>query len=89
MIYGVSSLLISAAAGYWVLTHASGEKGRVKKLGQLLGLAIIVVSVVGAGCKLYYQFTGQSLSGKAWCPSGKVCPFSGKTSAPPGMPSGN
>lgn len=77
MIYGVSSLLISAAAGYWVLTQASGEKGRVKKLGQLLGLAIIAVSVLGAGCKLYYL---GKISG--FCPSGAACPF--VKSAPPG-----
>lgn len=70
MVHGVSSLLISAASGYWVLTHASGEKGRVKKLGQLLGLVIIAVSVVGAGCKLYYI---GKMSG--FCPSGPACPF--------------
>ena len=76
MTHGVSLLLISAAAGYWVLTQASKERDRVKKLGQMLGLAIIVASVVGIGCKLY--FVGKM---KGSCPSVAACPF--VKSAPP------
>ena len=71
MAHGVATLLISSAAGYWVLTSASSQKGRVKTLGQWLGLLIIAVSVVGAACKVY------SLSN---C-KGKMisCPFTGAT----------
>ena len=63
MTHGVSSLLISAAAGYWVLAQSGGQKGRVKQLGQFLGLLIIVVSVVGASCKLYCLWGGPSAGG--------------------------
>ncbi len=81
MIYGISSLLIAAAAGYWVLAQSGSQKGRVKQLGQFLGLLIIVVSVVGAGCKLYYQWNGKA------CPMGRggwkaMCPMAGKPMAP-------
>lgn len=73
--HGVPALLISAAAGYWVLTHAEKERqGGVRKLGQYLGLLIIVVSVLGAACKIYYQINS--------CPLGKMgsmfCPMTGK-----------
>lgn len=80
-IHGVSGLLISAAAGYWVLTSSGSQKGRIKTLGQWLGLIIVVVSLVGAACKLYYITTGAS--GKGYlCPSGKACPFSPRMSSP-------
>ena len=79
MSHGVSLLLISAAAGYWVLAQSEKEKGRVKKMGQLLGLAIIAVRVAGTVCKIYYLST----SGKgAFCPPSPLCPFTGKSSAP-------
>ncbi|MBI3318021.1 MAG: hypothetical protein HYZ90_02590 [Candidatus Omnitrophica bacterium] len=78
MVHGVSSLLISAAAGYWVLAQSSAQRDRVKKLGQWLGLAIIVVSVVGTACKLYYATTGKSM-GSMLCPPGKSCPFTSKS----------
>lgn len=74
-LHGINGLLLSAAAGYWVYTQAEKEKNRVRKLGQLLGLAIIAISVVGAGCKIYYRITGKA-AGKFFCP------FTGK-SAPP------
>ncbi len=53
MILGIAMLLISAAAGYWVLIRASGEKGVMKLLGLLLGLVIV----------------GTSLFCLAWAPS--------------------
>ena len=74
MVHGVAPLLISAAAGYWVLTNASKVKGRIKKFGQLLGGIIIAVSLIGATCKAYYLVT----CNKAFfCPPGKACPFMG------------
>ena len=78
MIHGAGDLLISAAAGYWVLTQASNQKAQVKKLGQILGLIIILVSVVGIACKIYYLSGGQ-------CPPGgkaMVCPFLSKSGSP-------
>ena len=77
-LHGVSGLLITVAVGYWVFTHAEKEKGQVRKLGQLLGLIIIGVSLVGVGCKIYLLATG--------CPPGKVfCPYTGRTAMPPGQ----
>lgn len=72
MITGIAPLLVASAAGYWVLTNASKEKGRMKKLGQILGLIIVVVSMAGAACKVYYLVSacqsGMAMSGKAACP---------------------
>ena len=83
--HGVATLLISAAAGYWVLTLAAKEKNRLKKLGQLVGLVIIVVSLAGAACKIYCQI---GCGSKSYCPpgamsspEGKACPFTGKDMA--------
>ncbi len=70
--HGVGILLISAAAGYWVLTQAAGQKERLRKVGNLVGLIIIVVSLLGTACKIYYQVTG-SRPGKSW-----MCPMTGK-----------
>ena len=77
--HGISGLLISAAAGYWVLAQSSGQKGRIKTLGQWLGLLIIVASVAGAACKAYcYTSGGMGMMS----PAGKMCPFGGKAAAP-------
>lgn len=76
--HGVGLLLISAAAGYWVLTQAAGQKNQMKKIGNFVGLIIIVVSLLGTACKIYYQVTGAT--GK-----GYLCPFTGK--AAPSAPS--
>ena len=76
--HGISVLLITSAVGYWTLTSAGREKGRVKTLGQYLGFLIIVLSVAGAACKLYCAFSGTA------CPPfmskmvGKVCPMTGQ-----------
>ena len=78
MMHGVSLLLISAAAGYWVLTMADKERGRVKQLGQWLGLAIVVISVFGAGCKLWCMYG----SDKMGMPAGMACTFGKKAPAP-------
>lgn len=77
MIHGVSTLLVAAAAGYWVLVQSTHQRDRVKMLGQWLGLVIIVVSVAGTACKLYTLATGKSMS-SMMCPAGKSCPFSAK-----------
>lgn len=77
--HSVAALLVAAAAGYWVLTQSEKEKNRVKKLGQLLGFGIILISVLSAVCKIYYQISN--------CPSGPMggmmCPFTGKSAPPP------
>ena len=78
LLHGIGGLLVAAAAGYWVLTASQRERGRVKQLGQWLGLVIVVVSVAGAACKLYYLATG----GYAGAGVSYLCPFTGKTVTP-------
>lgn len=73
--HGVAVLLVSAAAGYWVLGHSEHQKGGVKKLGQYLGVAIILVSVIGAVCKIYSIVTCYGPGRAAMCPmTGKLLP---------------
>ena len=72
MIHGISLLMLSAAVGYWVITLAAKEKGRVKTLGNALGLLIIVISVLAFACKMK---TCSYMKGGA-------CSFSGKTMTP-------
>ncbi len=79
LVHGISGLLIAAAAGYWVLTISQKERGRIKQLGQWLGLVIVLLSVAGAACKLYYTLTCQ-ITGA--CPAGLKCPFGAQ---PPAM----
>ena len=75
--HSAAPLLIAAAAGYWVMTQAEHEKGGVRKLGQYLGLAIVVASIIGSACKIYYAAT---CANPSWCPTpmmkGSACPMS-------------
>ena len=73
-------LLISAAAGYWVLERAHREKGGLKTVGQWLGAIIIVVSLTGVFCTVYTV-----AKSRGWCPwPGKMgCPVMGAPTAPP------
>ena len=75
-------LLISAAAGYWVLERAHREKGGLKTVGQWLGAIIIIVSLTGVLCAVY-----SIVKNRGWCPSwpGKMgaCPIMGAPGAPP------
>ena len=78
--HGMSILLVTSAVGYWTLTSAGREKGRVKTLGQYLGFLIIVLSLASAACKTYCAVTGSP------CPPfgkmGKGCPFTGQSMPP-------
>lgn len=74
--HGVSGLLITSAVGYWVLTTSEKEKGQVKKVGRLLALIIILVSVVGIACRVY-AFAQR----KGYCPPSMACPFTGKSAS--------
>lgn len=72
--HGMSILLITSAVGYWTLTSAGREKGRVRTLGQYLGLLIIVLSLAATACKAYYTVKACQASGSY----GMMCPFTGK-----------
>ena len=75
---GVGVPLITSAVGYWVLTVSGKEKGTVKKIGQLLALVILAVSLVGVACKVVHFARARGL-----CSSGGMCPFTGKPMGSP------
>jgi len=72
--HGMSVLLVTSAVGYWTLTAAGKEKGRVKTLGQYLGLLIIVLSLASAACKISYAVKACQMGGGMY----GNCPFTGK-----------
>lgn len=81
MSYGVGALLIAAVGGYWVLERAARQKGNLKKVGQLLGTVIIIVSLIGVVCKVWYTVK---------CPTGSIgkggwCPYTPKASSSSNM----
>ncbi len=80
MVSSIAPLLIASAAGYWVLTLAGREKGRIKTLGNLIGLIIIVISLAGAGLKIYCCLSACASSGKMGMMN---CPYTGRMAAPP------
>ncbi len=75
--HGMSMLLITSAVGYWTLTSAGKEKGRIKTLGQYLGLLIIVLSLASGACKTYYAVKACQ-GGTGGGMYGNNCPFTGK-----------
>ena len=84
--HGVSALLVTSAVGYWVLTLAAKEKEGTKKLGHLVGLIIIVVSLLGVACKVYYQISACSGKYGMMGRGGMSCPFTGKQMPAPSSP---
>ena len=81
MSYGVGALLIAAVGGYWVLERAARQKGNLKKVGQLLGTVIIIVSLVGTACRVWCAVK---------CPPGSMgkggfCPYTPKAPASSNM----
>ena len=61
---GIGVLLLSAIGGYWVLERAEKHKKPLKSIGQMLGGAIIVISLVSVACTV-------------WC-GGKSCGWKGR-----------
>jgi hypothetical protein len=77
MVYGTGLLLLAAVGGYWVLERAASHKGNLKRVGQILGAVIIIVSLIGVACKVWCAAT---------CPPGSMgkggwCPFTSKAPA--------
>ena len=67
MISGVGPLLLAAVGGYWVLERAETHKGQLKQVGQFLGALIIVSSLFGAACRVWFLTTGKG----SYCPMHK------------------
>jgi len=77
---GIGVLLLTSVAGYWVLERASKHKGRLRRIGQILGAFIIIVSIAGSVCGVVGMSSGKygcGYHGKA----GKLgfCPYSQKS----------
>ena len=71
---GCSLGLIALAVGYFVLVQANKEKGRMKSLGQLIGVLIMVAAALSSLCVAKYKMGNCPLTG------GKMmCPFTGKS----------
>lgn len=78
--HGVVGLLLSSAVGYWVFERASDRKGEVRRVGRLLGGAIIVLSLVGIACAAWHMSSGKmgySLGGH-WKAKAGMCPLMGR-----------
>ena len=77
MMPGMGVMLLAAVAGYWVLERASTHKGNLQRIGQVLGIAIIVLGLLGYACALggWKVFGGRH---------GGFCPFSKPASMPDG-----
>ena len=54
-----SGLLLSAAAGYWVLERAENHKRGLRRVGRWLGGAIILVALIGVACRVASYATGE------------------------------
>ncbi len=79
MTSGTGVLLLAAIGGYWVLERAATHKDGLKKIGQLLGGAIILISLIGVACKVWYAAAClMGASGK-----GGLCPFMSSRPASP------
>lgn len=89
MLYGsVGLLLLSAAAGYWVLERAQAQKKDLKHAGRVIGWAIIIVSFIGVACRVWAITMCQTgACDKSWCPmhpkkaGGLFCPLTSKASS--------
>ena len=84
MSHGVGLLLLAAVGGYWVVERAQTHKGALKKVGQLLGGVIMLVSLIGVICHVWCLATwatGYGPMGKA--AKGTYCPYIPKGSPAP------
>ena len=74
---GTGTLLLAAVGGYWVLERASKQKGNLQRIGQVVGGLVILSSLIGVACRVWYVATcPPGDSGTKW-----FCPFTSKTSS--------
>lgn len=77
-------LLLSAAAGYWVLERAEHQKGRIRTIGRIVAGLILVLSLGGVLCKVTACMQGRG----SFCAKGMgggvkhTCPISGMMGQP-------
>ena len=73
---GIGMLLLTSVAGYWVLERSSTHKGNLKRIGEVLGVAIIVMSILGVACQIWCA--AKCPDGAMMRSGGAFCPFSSK-----------
>ena len=64
MLHGVGILLLAAVGGFWVYERGLSHKGELKRIGRILGAFIIIVSMIGVVCKVWYLTSGHGDMGK-------------------------
>ena len=62
----MAPLLLSAAAGYWVLERAEHERGRLKTVGRIVAWLVILLSFASVASHLCYA--KRAMGGKFGCP---------------------
>ncbi|MBI3321852.1 MAG: hypothetical protein HYZ91_06260 [Candidatus Omnitrophica bacterium] len=81
--HSTGGLLLAAIGGYWVIERAEAHKGYLRKLGRVLGGAIIILSLLSLACRAWWAVSCKpGFMGK-----GGYCPFSMKSTPLPADPS--
>ena len=78
---GAAGYLIAAAAGYLVLERSDRHKGSIRRIGQWVGGAIVVASLLAGACAIACGLFSCPMGGMK---RGGYCPMVGKPM--PGMP---
>ena len=81
MVDGAGLLLLSAAAGYWVLERAENHKRGLRRVGRWVGGLIVVAALAGVACRV----TACMSKGCAMTGKGAYCPIKDRL-LPPGHP---
>ena len=69
---GSGLLLLSVIGGYWMLERAETHKGELRRIGRLLGSAIIIASLLGLVFRCWAA--AQWMKSAGWS-----CPFMSKS----------
>ncbi len=78
MMGGTGLLLLSAAAGYWVLERAEVHKRGLRRVGRWVGGLIIVVSILGLLCRASACMS----KGCPWTSKSTFCPIKDRLMLP-------
>ena len=74
MVHGTGMLLLTTIGGYLVLERAEGHKGSLRRIGRILGTAIVVISLLSIACGVWCasgscpMFGSRMMARKTYCP---------------------
>ena len=87
MLSGIGLMLLAIVGGYIILERAASHRGDLKRIGQVLGVIVIAVSIVGVGCFVWHVSSGKSgrygygKHGKSWqCSYHSKTPYTSQSS---------